>query len=271
LLKKQISSCTMKYGGADMKILASDLDGTLYFGDQEHKLKPQDVEAIKQFQKEGNLFGICSGRTLAGIHHALDGLDVTLDFYILVSGASLARKDGTYIYQHLLSKSLISKIVDLVKEYDASILFCHDEDYFRFERNIKNDHIAKVISNMDEVPFETYDSLHMAFSTMTELEKVKQLLIEKLGGEIEVHHNVLNLDITPKNCSKGIAIKTLDQYLPVKYEDIYVIGDSYNDISMFEAAKTAFSFHRSDVIVKEKATHLVDDIAEAIKEMNQHA
>ena len=102
---------------------------------------------------------------------------------------------------------------------------------------------------------------------MEELEEVKSLLIKNFGHEIEVHHNVLNLDITPKNCSKGIAIKTLDQYLPVNYEDIYVIGDSYNDISMFEAAKTSFSFHRSDDIVKEKATHLVDDIAQAIKEI----
>lgn len=253
-----------------MKILASDLDGTLYFGNEEEKLKPQDVEAIKQFQNEGNLFGICSGRTLAGIHHALDGLDVKLDFYILVSGAALAREDGTYIYQHLLSKTLISKIVELVKGYDASILFCHKEDYFRFERNIKNDHVAKVIKDMDEASYESYDSFHMAFTTMEELEKVKMMLVEKLGDEIEVHHNVLNLDITPKNCSKGIAIQTLNHYLPVKYEDIYVIGDSYNDISMFEAAKTAFSFHRSEDIVKEKATYLVDDIAQAIKEINKH-
>lgn len=250
-----------------MKILASDLDGTLYFGNEEEKLKPQDVKAIKQFQKEGNLFGICSGRTLAGIHHALDGLDVKLDFYILVSGASLAKEDGTYIYQHLLSKDIISRIVEKIKMYDIGILFCHNEDYYRIANDVINDHHANLIHDMSEVEYDTYDSLHMAFKTMDELEMVKALLHKEFGEEIEVHHNVLNLDITPKNCSKGIAIKTLDQYLPVKYEDIYVIGDSYNDISMFEAAKTAFSFHRSDDVVKAKATHLVDDIAEAIKEV----
>lgn len=253
-----------------MKILASDLDGTLYFGNEEEKLKPQDVKAIKQFQKEGNLFGICSGRTLAGIHHALDGLDVKLDFYILVSGAALANEDGTYIYQHLLSKDVITRIVNKIKKYNVGILFCHNEDYFRFANDVIHDHIANQIHDMSEVEYETFDSLHMAFQTMEELEEVKALLYKEFGKEIEVHHNVLNLDITPKNCSKGIAIKTLDQYLPVKYEDIYVIGDSYNDISMFEAAKTAFSFHRSDDIVKAKATHLVDDIAEAIKEVCNH-
>lgn len=254
-----------------MKILASDLDGTLYFGNEEEKLKPQDVKAIKQFQKEGNLFGICSGRTLAGIHHALDGLDVSLDFYILVSGAMLATKDGNYIYKHMLSKEIISKIVDLIKNEAVRILFCHDETYYAIDpRHVDEVAIShQMITSMDEAEYDTYDSLHLAFENIDVLEKVKALLSNELREQIAIHHNVLNLDITPYGCSKGKAIKTLDQYLPVNYEDIYVIGDSYNDISMFEAAKTAFSFHRSDDIVKEKATYLVNDIAEAIKEMNE--
>ena len=256
-----------------MKILASDLDGTLQFGEEEQKLKPQDVKAIKEFQKQGNLFGICSGRTLAGIHNALDGLDVKLDFYILVSGAMLAKADGTYIYQNLLTKDVVSRIVDQIISYNVRILFCHEKTYFVIEKNNTEDVAIRhnIISSMDQAEFEVYDSLHLAFKTMEQLEEAKALLNNHFGHEIEVHHNVLNLDITPKNCSKGIAIKTLDQYLPVNYEDIYVIGDSYNDISMFEAAKTAFSFHRSDDIVKEKATHLVDDIAEAIKEICKDA
>lgn len=252
-----------------MKILASDLDGTLYFGEEQQHIKPQDVKAIKEFQKQGNLFGICSGRTLAGIHNALDGLDVKLDFYILGSGSMLAREDGSYIYQNLLTKDIISRIIDTIISYDVRILFCCDCRYYAIDQhkieNVRATHT--IIQSMSEVDDQLFDSLHLAFKTMDELEKVKVLLNQKFGDEIEVHHNVLNLDITPKGCSKGEAIRTLDQYLPVNYEDIYVIGDSYNDISMFEASKTAFSFHRSDDIVKEKATHLVNDIAEAIKEI----
>ena len=168
---------------------------------------------------------------------------------------------------------MISRIVDDIINYDVRILFCADRQYYAIDKhqieNVKARHM--VIENVSEAKEELYDSLHLAFKTIEELEIVKALLKNNFEGEIEVHHNVLNLDITPFDCSKGKAIRTLDKYLPVKYEDIYVIGDSYNDISMFEAAKTAFSFHRSDDIVKAKATHLVDDIAEAIKEMNKNA
>ena len=47
-----------------MKMLASDYDGTLYF---EFGYRKTDLEAIRQFQKEGNLFGLCSGRPLSNL------------------------------------------------------------------------------------------------------------------------------------------------------------------------------------------------------------
>ena len=42
----------------NMKLLASDLDGTLFFKHLEKGYKESDIEAIKKFQKEGNLFVI---------------------------------------------------------------------------------------------------------------------------------------------------------------------------------------------------------------------
>lgn len=248
-----------------MKLLASDLDGTLYFGSEDVKVKPQDIQAIKDFQKAGHLFGICSGRTYAGICHALEKEDVHLDFYILVSGACLMDGDGHYLYAHRLSKSLIEKIVNLLAfEKEAHLLFCANENYYHFNTPEKEVKRGIVIHSMSEAKEALYDSLHISFERLIDLEKVKALLIKELGNEIEVHHNVLNLDITPKGCSKGKALLTLNQYLPVKFEDIAAIGDSFNDISMLEAAKTSFTFHSSDESVKKHATHIVNDIAEAI-------
>ena len=39
-----------------MKVLASDYDGTLLFNE---KFKEGDLKKIKEFQKAGNLFGLC--------------------------------------------------------------------------------------------------------------------------------------------------------------------------------------------------------------------
>ena len=157
-----------------MKLLASDLDGTLYFNHQTPKVKPQDIEAIKAFQKAGNLFGICSGRTLAGIHHALNEQDIHLDFYILVSGAALADENGHFIYQHRLSKATIRKIVTAIEhEKEAQILFCHEENYYLLHPNASLNRRGKIIQDIDEALENDFDSLHIAFEHTDTLERVK--------------------------------------------------------------------------------------------------
>lgn len=249
-----------------MKLLASDLDGTLYFNETEPHIKPQDQAAIEAFQKAGNLFGICSGRTYAGICHALDGTGIHLDFYILVSGACLMDGQGHYIYRHLLSKDLISQIVRLVQdEKSAQILFCAQENYYLIHPNTAQKRRGKEIDDMSEAKEEQYDSLHISFSDPLTLERIKARLTQTLSEQIEIHHNVNNLDITPKGCSKGKAILTLDQYLPIQFQNIAVIGDSYNDISMLKTAPTSFTFHSSEKEVRDHAKYLVSDIAEAIQ------
>lgn len=248
-----------------MKLLASDLDGTLYFGNEEVKIKPQDRAAIQSFQQAGNLFGICSGRTLFGIQRALSDLDIQLDFYILVSGACIADKDGHILFQRKLSKPLLHQMIASLKGYACSMMMCESSHYFHFQNEIAGFSYGTDVQDMSELPFDSFDSFHLAFKEIAELEKVKALLTQQFSDKIAVHHNVLNLDITPQGCSKGNAIKMLDQYLPVRFSDIAVIGDSYNDISMLKAAKTSFTFHRSDTLVQTSATHLVDDISQAIK------
>ena len=56
-----------------MKGIASDFDGTLYFGDIEGGYKKEDLMRIKEFQDKGHCFGICTGRPLVGIEDNLKG------------------------------------------------------------------------------------------------------------------------------------------------------------------------------------------------------
>lgn len=47
-----------------MKVFASDFDGTIHFVDEKigGYFKQEDLRAIKKFQENGNLFGLCTGR-----------------------------------------------------------------------------------------------------------------------------------------------------------------------------------------------------------------
>lgn len=97
-----------------MKILASDFDNTLLFHDQEKSYyRLEDVQAIKKFQAQGNLFGVCTGRSYNGvINWNSEGIEY--DFYILCSGAKILDKQGNVIFQKFINKSLVSEILKII-------------------------------------------------------------------------------------------------------------------------------------------------------------
>ena len=44
------------------KAFVSDIDGTLFFHYLNPPIKKSDIDAIKEFQNQDNLLGLCSGR-----------------------------------------------------------------------------------------------------------------------------------------------------------------------------------------------------------------
>ena len=76
----------------------------------------------------------------------------------------------------------------------------------------------------------------------------------------------LFLDVTRKGTSKGNAIKKICDYLKIDLKDAVAIGDSYNDLSMFEYAGTRIAFcakpilkQNADIIIDKKDLSLILD------------
>jgi hydroxymethylpyrimidine pyrophosphatase-like HAD family hydrolase len=53
-------------------LLASDIDGTLIFGEE---LPEENIKQIEYFISEGGIFAVCTGRTLLGSRNIIDGLE----------------------------------------------------------------------------------------------------------------------------------------------------------------------------------------------------
>ena len=96
-----------------MKLLASDFDNTLWFNDH---MKDNDVKNIKEFQKHGNLFGVCTGRCLHGIVNPSQPYNLEHDFYILLSGALVLNKDKEVIFEKQIPLSLVKEIYNFLNQ-----------------------------------------------------------------------------------------------------------------------------------------------------------
>lgn len=98
-------------------------------------------------------------------------------------------------------------------------------------------------------------------------EEAKDLLIKKYGHAVEAFRNQYFVDIAPKDCSKGNGLKKLLELNNLDIEKLYAIGDSYNDLSMFNLTNNSFTFHHVEEQLKGYANNHVSSVSECIEKM----
>ena len=98
-------------------------------------------------------------------------------------------------------------------------------------------------------------------------EKAKNEIAEKYGDYVEAYRNQFFIDIVPKGCSKGNALlKILELEGEVK-ENLYTVGDSFNDLSMIKITPNGYTFNRAEEELKKHTSNLVDNVYEIIDKM----
>lgn len=239
-----------------MKLLASDLDGTLFFKHLEKGYKESDIEAIKQFQKDGNLFGCCTGRALLGATPSFENL-LQCDFYIASSGAMVCDKDLNVIYESPIDFKIAKSIVDKYK--DIVTIFIQSKRYYILKKGYPEE-IFKYVESFDELKDEKIYSICLITEDQHQLDIMETEL--KQYSNIAGYRNMDAIDIVNGDCSKGKAVQIVKDYF--KANQSYGIGDSYNDIPLLQEADYSFTFNNSPEAVKQEADLLVDSIEEAI-------
>ena len=242
-----------------MKILASDFDGTFYV---DSAFDPADLEAVKAFQKAGNLFGFCTGRPLNGITPFFDQWDFRPDFYIVNTGSVVLDKEMHYLLQNRIDTGLVK---DLVREYKDEHFFIHSKDnYFTTlpKRPGDKDSMITHIEDVRALDGEWINSFSFFFDTEQSARAHKQEVEEKTGLSVYITNTIL--DCIPKGCSKATGLDVLVRHLGVSAADVYTIGDSFNDLPMIVYNENGATFHRSPQEVQAQAGAVVGSVAEWI-------
>ena len=153
----------------------------------------------------------------------------------------------------------------LSQEQLAELLGLQKSAIAKYEKgrviNIKRSTIA----NMAEI-FHCNPSYIMGWDEekLDEILEIQKQIHQKYVG-IHATLNVVYLDITV-DCTKGSGLKKLCSLLDQEVIS-YCIGDSYNDLDMFEKADHAYTFNRVEKQIKEKTEKQVDYVYEVINDM----
>lgn len=239
------------------------MDGTILFSDNgKTYFKDSDLDAIKEFQKRGNLVAINSGRALPWITAPLEGYFLP-DYLIAGTGSIIANKQQQILYEAPISFTAIKKIIN---EYSPDIpLTIHTKDNI-YSLNQKRQYSLPItpISSIDLLKEEELYGMSFHFKDNKSAKAFADWLGKSDHQEVKAFVNIQDVDMAGRNCSKGNAINILCQKLGLMHEQVYAIGDAENDIDMLKAAKHGYTFYRSPNTVKQHAEDCVESVAELI-------
>lgn len=245
-----------------MIAMASDFDGTLHFVNEDYQgyFKAEDLNAIQMFQKEGNLFGLCTGRPLLGFEGDLDG-GPDLDFIIASTGGIVTKKDQI-IYEKIITYQQVDDVQNLCE--GRADLYIHADGHIYTLYTRKKQYPSQVVlSDVKELDGKHITAISVWTPSLEAAEKLTVDINQAFVGTIDAYQNQNWLDVICKGVSKGNGAMILKDALHI--DKIAGIGDSFNDIPLLEQVDVSFTFTTSDQRVKDKADYIVDSVAQALE------
>lgn len=261
-----------------MKIIFLDADGTLLH--HEGFIPQSALQACQLAQKNGHKIVLCTGRQKVEVYG--DMLKLDYDGMITGSGAHVE------VNHHLLEERTFSKeqlqiLLEYMHKNDIDAIFettrglvGNQKTYDHLERMIQKQcrhlspelfakhglvqvqHNLKVTDTILEYPVnkisflesdisyqEIYDALHRQF----DLVPATFAPFGKESGEI-----------SEKTITKATGMKSILNYFDRSAEDAIAIGDGFNDLCMFEVAKTSVAMGNAPIEVQKKADRITTSL-----------
>lgn len=248
-----------------IKALATDLDGTLL---NDNKVSIHNQNALKKLKENQNLLIISTGRPYNGVKPLIENYNLNVDYSILLNGALIMDSNGNVINHKFIPFSTVKKIINSLDYIYPQISI--ETGYTTYTLGSTADNVPyggkKIIHSLDEIKNENLSLISLCFENIKENEI--DLICSKINTEYRENciafRNTKYIDVVPIGCSKGNAVKFVCDKENISSENVYTIGDSFNDVSMFKIAENSFTFTHCDDKLKYQVRYIVDSVAECI-------
>ncbi|MFD1175197.1 Cof-type HAD-IIB family hydrolase [Paenibacillus puldeungensis] len=246
-----------------MKLIAVDLDGTLLTS--ESKPSPEGLESIRGALAKHHFVTLCTGRASFDAKGLLGNIDIPI---IAFNGAAVYDAQQRLLRETPISEDIADEAIRYLVEQNVYFeIFCPDAIY------TSSDYEQKLLAEMDvlvsanpqvdrdrlwksaqlqfvQFGFQQIENpMEITESGMTVYKLLVYTFDEAKLGQIREHFNRRphvhttasadhTIEIISTETDKGSALRFLASHLGVDMKETVVIGDSYNDVSMFQIAGT---------------------------------
>lgn len=271
-----------------IKLIASDMDGTLL--NNNHVISEENIKAIREAQKRGIDFAIATGRDYADVEPFLKQYNLKCES-IVSNGAEYRDVDGNIIESIDIDKALVEKVFNIMDKYGLKAeLFTSDGIYTPNSREEALKGTIYMLSTFLKISTEEAEKLAkkdekfkrlkyienlyeflngpievkkiFAFYSDVDLVNKAKAEIQKISGLAVSSSFVSNIEITNENAQKGLILAKVAKKMGIKKDEVMIMGDSFNDYSMF----TEFT----ETVAMENAIPEIKKIAKYITDTNEN-
>ena len=228
-------------------LICTDLDGTLIKNDK--TISNENIKAIEFFKSKGGKFSFITGRMPFFVSDIYNAVNPNAPIGCINGGGVY----DCFAQKYIWKKEMPRSVLELIKYVDEKF---HDvgiqvntfyKTYFCKENNAMEDFrkitgLPNLIGNYNFIEEPIAKIVFVTDNEDTILLLEKELKNHPLADNFDFIRAEKTLyEILPKGITKGTALTKLAEYLKIDINKTIVIGDYYNDISMFNAAGISFA------------------------------
>ncbi|MDU2122708.1 MAG: Cof-type HAD-IIB family hydrolase [Clostridium celatum] len=268
-----------------IKLIASDMDGTLLNDD--HMISEENLKAIRKAQEMGRHFTIVTGRDYGAVKSYLEECNLKCEC-ILSNGAEYRDVNGNIIESVYMNKKSVKIAFDILNEANLCIqlmtnngsyitnkesdkkaiidrfkLFnpkMSEEEVEEFVAKFHKERGMKEIDNIYEILESDIEILKIV--TFDNDEKLIAALKEKLrenASDLAVASTFSNdIEISDIKAQKGLILAKTIKKMGIDKSEVIVLGDSFNDYSMFTEFENSYAMENAIPEIKEIAKYITD-------------
>lgn len=268
-----------------IKLIASDMDGTLLNDD--HMISEGNLKAIRKAQEMGRHFTIVTGRDYGAVKSYLEECDLKCEC-ILSNGAEYRDVNGNVIESVYMNKDSVKIVFDILNEAGLCIQLMTNHgsyvsnkesdkkaiiDRFKlFNPKMNEEEVAEFVEKFHEERGMKYiDDVYEILESNVEILKIvtfdnDEKLIANLKDKLKESTNDLavastfsnDIEISDIKAQKGLILAKTIKKMGIDKSEVIVLGDSFNDYSMFTEFENSYAMENAIPEIKEIAKYITD-------------
>lgn len=270
-----------------IRLFISDFDGTLL--NPSHTIANETKIAIKALRDSGVSFMPASGRDYLMIMNEMDKVGLHPKC-IALNGGEFYDNDGTIKISNPIGKKQLLEMVSMVQGHDIDVVyFTEDGRVINAEPSLRDrliehrlsdrkfidekeeqgfkEMITKIYDhtlfepNIEKIIAKTVIKMDVSFKSMS-LRADFWNRLTQIDGVVTTSSAPHNLEINSTYATKGHMAKKICELYGYHEDEVIVIGDSINDISMLSIFPNSYAMGNASDEVKKYAKYIAESNAE---------